>query len=456
MSSYDFTKGSINKKLTMFMLPILLSLFLQQLYGAVDVWVVGNFSTSADLSAVSNGYQFISIFINFVAGLSVGTTIILGNKIGAKDTFDLGKVIGASIYIFLLVSLIFTFSIGLNGDLFAGLINAPTEAFDKTSSYISILGYGSLFLVSYNILGAIFRGLGDSKTPLFAVAVATVVNIGLDLLFVKGFGLGAYGASIATVIAQGVSVIFSLIVIFKRKTNFTFKMSYIRYSKKYTKSIIALGMPLALNSFLVTLSFTFVLRITNGLGVNVSAGVGVTERLIGFLMLIPMAFGSAMGAFTAQNVGASLHDRAKKGLYFSLICSISIALIVAVFTLLFGQNMLRIFSDDAAVIEPGYEYLKAYCFDIFFTAILFNALGYFNGYSKTAFTMVNGIIGAFAFRVPLSYLFSLITPVSIFLIGLATPSGTLFQIILCIIWYILLQKKLKKEKGKITPNKIGL
>ncbi len=183
--SYDFTTGSITKKITFFMLPILLSLVLQQLYGAVDVWVVGNFATSADISAVSNGYQFISIFINLVAGLSVGTTIILGNKIGSKDTDDLGKVIGTSIYIFAIVALVLTFVIGLNGELFANLINVPDEAVEKTASYISILGWGSFFLVFYNILGAIFRGLGDSKTPLLAVAIATVVNIVLDLVFLK-------------------------------------------------------------------------------------------------------------------------------------------------------------------------------------------------------------------------------------------------------------------------------
>lgn len=456
MSSYNFTEGSIIKKITLFMLPILLSLVLQQLYGAVDVWVVGNFADSADISAVSTGYQFISIFINLVAGLSVGTTILLGNKIGAKDTEDLGKIIGTTIYIFLIVAFILTFLIGLNGDLFAELINAPAEAYEKTSSYISILGWGSIFLVSYNVLGGIFRGLGDSKTPLIAVAVATVVNISLDIVFVKEMNLGAYGASIATVIAQGVSVIFSLIVILKRKRTFKMKFSYIKHSKKYTKSVITLGTPLAINSFLVSLSFTFVLRITNGLGVYASAGVGITERLIGFLMLIPMAFGSAMSAFTAQNVGASKHDRAKKGLGFSIVSSVCVSILVIIVTLLFGEDMLSIFSDDSAVIAPGFEYLKAYCFDIFFTAILFNALGYFNGYGKTGFTMINGIIGAFLFRIPLAYAFSLISPVSIFVIGLATPSGTLFQLFLCLIGYIHLQKRLKKEKKSISLNKRDL
>jgi len=443
--SYDFTTGSITKKITFFMLPILLSLVLQQLYGAVDVWVVGNFADSADISAVSNGYQFISIFINLVAGLSVGTTIILGNKIGSKDTDDLGKVIGTSIYIFAIVALVLTFVIGLNGELFANLINVPDEAVEKTASYISILGWGSFFLVFYNILGAIFRGLGDSKTPLLAVAIATVVNIVLDLVFVKEFSLGAYGASVATVIAQGISVIFCLIIIVRRKNIFEFKLSYIRHDAKYTKSIINLGLPLAINSFLVTLSFTVVLIITNELGVYTSAGVGITERLIGFLMLIPMAFGSAMGAFTAQNVGASLHDRAKKGLYFSVISSVVVSIIVIIFTLLYGEQMLGIFSDDPLVIEPGFEYLKAYCFDIFFTAILFSTLGYFNGYGKTGFTMINGVVGAFVFRIPLAYLFSLITPVSVYVIGLATPCGTLFQIILLLIGFLVLQKRIKKD-----------
>ena len=440
---YDFTKGSITKKLILFVLPILLTLVLQQLYGAVDLWAVGKFADKTDSSAVSTGYQLISIFINLVAGFAMGTTIILSNKIGAKDTKDLGEVIGTSIFIFFLFSIVLTLGLGLNGIELANMIKAPTEAFYKTSQYISILGFGSIFLVGYNVLGGIFRGLGDSRTPLIAVVIATVVNIGLDILFVKGFSMGSSGAAIATIIAQAVSVIFSIIVISRKNNGFEFHWKMINYSKKYTNRVLFLGAPVGINAFLVGFSFTFMLGVANTFGVNVSAGVGITERLVVFLFLIPLAFGSALATFVGQNVGANKHQRAKKGLSVSLKISLCFALAMIAFSLLFGKQLIGIFTKDSEVIIAGNEYLKAYCFDIFFTAFLFCYLGYLNGYGKTTFTMICGVTGAFAFRIPLTYAFSLITPTNLFLIGLATPIGTLVELIMIFFYYLHLKKEIK-------------
>ena len=449
---YDFTEGSITKKLFSFVLPILLSLILQQLYGAVDLWAVGKFGTKADSSAVSTGYQLISIFINLVSGLAMGTTIILSNKIGAKEDKDLGVVIGASIFLFFICSIFLTIGLGMNGDSLAKLIKAPSTAFSKTSQYISILGYGSIFLVSYNVLGGIFRGLGDSRTPLIAVGIATVVNIGLDVLFVKGYNMGASGAAIATIIAQAVSVAFSFAVIKLRKNSFEFKINMIQYSEKYTKRIILLGSPVGVNAFLVGFSFTFVLGVANSLGINASAGVGITERLIGFLMLIPMAFGSGLATFVAQNVGANKHKRAKDGMYVSLLISFVVAVLMIAITLIWGEKLLSIFSNDSDVIFAGNEFLKAYCFDIFFTAFLFCYLGYFNGYGKTTFTMICGVTGAFVFRIPLSYLFSLIQPINLFVIGLATPIGTLIQLFMIAFYYHHLQKSIRIMEVKLEKK----
>lgn len=442
---YDFTMGSIPKKLIKFTIPILFALILQQLYGAVDLFMVGNFANSTDVSAVSTGFQFISIFINLISGLSMGTTILIGHKLGAKKSDSVGSVIGAGLFVFAIIAIIMTFAIGLNGDFFSSIIKAPQEAFSKTSSYISILAFGSVFLVGYNIIGSIFRGLGDSTTPLMAVSIATVTNIILDYIFIARLGQGAKGAAIATVIAQAISVLFSLVVIYKRDNQYNFSLKYIRYHSLYTKKTLTLGTPVAINAFLVSISFTFVLRVVNQLGVSVSAGVGVTERLIGFLMLIPMAFGQSMASYTSQNVGANQHERARKGLLIAMLISLIVAIITIFISLSYGDKMLGIFSNDPQIITPAFEYLKSYCFDIFFTVFLFNSIGYFNGYGKTTFTMISGVLGAFLFRIPLSYAFSLITPTSIFLIGLATPIGTLFQLVISFIYYRSLRKKIRTE-----------
>ena len=437
----NFTQGSITSKLLKFTIPILIALILQQLYGAVDLLIVGNFASSSDVSAVSSGSQLIASFIYLVAGLSMGTTILLGKKIGAKEYNDAGKVIGGGIYIFIIIAIFITILIGFFPEFSSNLMNAPEAAFDQTVSYIKIMGFGSVFLVAFNILGSIFRGLGDSKTPLIAVSIATVANIVLDYIFIKEFKLGASGAAIATVIAQAISVIFSLVIIFKKKLNFNFDLKMIKYQKEYTKKTISLGIPVALNSFLVSLSFLFIMAIANQFGVTISAGIGITERLIGFLMIIPMSFGQSLASFTAQNVGAKLEKRAERGLYVAVTISIMVAIITIIVTLLFGEKMLGIFSNDKDVIAIAFDYLKAYCFDIFLTATLFCFIGFFNGHGKTSFTMYQGLIGSLIFRIPFSYLFSLYQPTSVFLIGLATPIGTFFQNAFCFYYFYHIRKK---------------
>lgn len=444
---YNFTTGSISKKLIKFTLPILATLILQVLYGAVDLLIVGNFALPSDVSAVSTGAQFISVFINLIAGLATGTTILIANKVGACEYKSIGKVIGAGIFIFIIIGIILTFILGLNGNFFASLINAPPEAFSKTSIYISTLGYGSFFLVAYNVLGSIFRGLGNSKVPLYTVMISTVINFILDVIFVRNFHMGAFGAAFATVIAQFSSVVFSLFFIFKMKTNFKFSLKDIKFHKKYTPSTIKVGLPVAINGFLVSLSFTFILGIANQFGVIISAGVGVTERVIGFLMLVPFAFGQSMATFVAQNVGAHEHKRAKKGLISAIYISLVIAFIMIIISLLYGKEILSIFSKDERIITAAFEYLKSYCFDIFLTVFLFTSIGYFNGYEKTRFTMISGVLGALLVRIPVSYLFSKVTPVSVFLIGLGTPIGTLFQLVLSFFYYKKLQETLRKRKN---------
>lgn len=439
---YDFTTGSIFKKLIMFMIPIFIALFLQQLYGAVDGIIVGNFSGTAEQNAVLTGSQFLTAFIGLVSGLSMGTTILLAQFIGKDKKSELADIIGSGISIFLIVTVFLTIILVVFARQFALLLHSPPDSLESTVSYIRILGFGTIFLVLYNVLGGIFRGLGDSVTPLIAVSIATAVNGSLDYLFVKNFGLGASGAAYATVIAQASSVLIFFIIIRKRNSEIKFTLKNIRLHKEYSKKTLTLGLPVALNGFLVSFSFVFIQGIANSFGDIVGTGVGVTEKLIGFLLMIPMAFGQGIASVVAQNAGAGKHKRALDSAKLSTLISLFISILIIIYVFLDGKSIIRVFNKDPLVIDAAYEYLKAYSFDIFFTVFLFNSIGYFNGYGKTTFTMFSGILGAFLFRVPMSFLFSKITPLSVFLLGLGTPSGTLFQLIISLFYFLHMKKEL--------------
>ena len=446
---FDFTEGKIIKKLLLFMIPIFIALFLQQLYGAVDGVIVGKFSGNANQNAVNTGSQVMGAFINLVGGLSIGTSILLSQAIGEKQREKSGKIIGAGIFIFTFVVIVLTFTLTVFSRNFALLLKSPSESLEATVSYIRILGFGSIFLVSYNVLGGIFRGLGDSTTPLITVFIATIINIILDLVFVKNLGFGAIGAAYATVIAQASSVFLSILIIKMRKFNLNFKLKYIRNDENYTLKTLSLGAPVAINGFLVSFSFVFIQSLANSFGLVIGTGIGVTEKLIGFLLLIPMAFGSGIATYVAQNASALKHKRAMFGVKVSTLFSLIISILIIIYVLVDGKSLIRIFNSDPEVVDVAYLYLKAYSFDIFFTVFLFNSIGYFNGYGKTKFTMISGVLGAFLFRIPLSFLFSKVVPLNVFLIGLGTPAGTLFQIIISIIFFIKMKKDLIFEENML-------
>ena len=434
----DFTKGKILGPLLSFAMPVLFALFLQAMYGAVDLLVVGKFGTSADVSAVSTGSQIMMTITHLISGLSMGTTIFLGQKLGEGNTKMGGKIIGTSIWLFALIGIAFTVLVPVGAEVLAATMNAPVEAFSLTADYIRICGMGSIVIIAYNLIGSIFRGMGDSKTPLITVFIACICNIVGDLLLVAVFEMGTAGAAIATVFAQTVSVVISFLLICKQKLPFEFHKDYIRPQGDIVQKVIILGLPIALQDLLVGVSFLIILAIVNDLGLTASAGVGVAEKVCAFIMLVPSAFMQAMSAFVAQNVGAGRMDRAKKSLLY--VIGVSFLFGVAMFYISFFQGDLlsAIFANEAEVIAASAEYLKSYAIDCLLTCFLFCFIGFFNGIGLTRFVMLQGIVGAFLVRVPVSFLMSKLEPVSLFKIGLATPSSTLVQIILCLIcmWYV--------------------
>lgn len=447
---HSFTQGKILSPLLRFSLPILVALLLQAMYGAADLLIVGQFNSSADVSAVATGSQVMHTLTTVITGLSMGTTILLAQKIGQKRQDEAGKVIGSGIFLFGIIALVLTVVVELTAGPLASLMQAPTEAFDKTVEYVRICSAGTIFIVAYNVLGSIFRGLGDSKTPLLAVLIACVLNIAGDLLFVGVFGMATGGAALATVLAQSVSVILCIWIIRRRGLPFSFALSDIRFHRHLVGRTARLGAPIALQDFLVSISFLVILAIVNSLGVIVSAGVGVAEKLCAFIMLVPSAFSQALSAFVGQNVGAGQHARARRSLLCGMASSFVISLFLAYLSFFHGDILARIFSNDTPVILAAAEYLKAYAIDTLLVSFLFCFIGYFNGYGSTRFVMLQGIIGAFLVRIPVSFFMSQLKPVSLFLVGLATPCSTMVQIILCSVWFLFL---LRREKEGALPIK---
>ena len=444
----DFTQGKILGPLLRFAMPVLFALFLQAMYGAVDLLVVGKFGTSADVSAVSTGSQIMMTITHLISGLSMGTTIFLGQKLGEGKTELGGKIIGASIWLFMVIGVVFTVLVPMGAGVLADTMNAPAEAFDLTVDYIRICGFGIIVIIAYNLIGSIFRGMGDSKTPLITVLIACICNIIGDLLLVAVFKMGTAGAAIATVFAQLVSVVISYALIRKQKLPFSFKREYIRPEGNIVQKVVVLGGPIALQDLLVGMSFLIILAIVNALGLTASAGVGVAEKVCAFIMLVPSAFMQAMSAFVAQNVGAGRMDRAKKSLVYVIGVSFLFSVVMFYISFFQGDVLSAIFAKEADVIAAGAEYLKSYAIDCLFTCFLFCFIGFFNGIGLTRFVMIQGIVGAFLVRVPVSFLMSRLEPVSLFKIGLATPCSTVVQIILCFIcmWFCVIKKERRGNK----------
>ena len=441
----NFTEGKILGPLLKFAIPVLFALFLQSLYGAVDLMIVGRFADPADVSGVSTGSQIMMTLTNLVSSLSMGMTVFLGQKIGERKAAEGGRIVANGIMLFFTIGLILTLFMTVFAGFLAGIMNAPAEAYDLTVSYIRICGAGAVIIISYNLIGSIFRGLGDSVTPLITVMIACIFNIAGDLVLIAGFKMGTTGAALATVAAQLISVVISLIIIRKKKLPFILDKSCFKVEKDIIKKILFIGTPVALQDFLVGISFLVILAIVNSLGVIASAGVGVAEKVCAFIMLIPSAFAQSMSAFVSQNRGAGKYDRAFKGLKYAVGVSFAFGILMFYTAFFHGNLLAGIFANDLDVIAASWDYLKAYAVDCLFTCFLFCFIGFFNGMEYTRFVMIQGIVGAFLVRIPVSYFMSKQEPVSLFHIGLATPSSTIVQIIMCFICLVVLKKRVFKR-----------
>ena len=449
----NFTEGPILAPLIKFALPVLLALFLQTMYGAVDMLVVGQFAGAAEVSAVSTGSWIMHLITSFVVGIAMGTTVLLGRKIGEGRAKEAGTIVGSSIGLFLILAVILTLIMEVCAVPIARIMQTPPEAFRDTVLYIRICSAGTIFIIAYNVLGSVFRGLGDSKMPLITVAIACVCNILGDLVLIGVFDLKTAGAAIATVLAQAFSVVLSFFIIRKKQLPFEFHRKNINFNRKQMGAVFKLGFPIAFQDVLVGISFLAITAIVNSLGVVTSAGVGVAEKLCGFIMLVPSAFNQSMAAFVSQNMGAGKPKRADKALACGIATSFLAGICMFYLAFFHGDILAGIFAKEKEVILVAADYLKAYAIDCMLVSVLFCMIGYFNGCGETLFVMLQGITGAFGVRIPVSFFMSKQIPVSVFKVGLATPCSTIVQICLCIGYFILRKLRLQKKEQKLRENK---
>lgn len=434
----NLIQGNILKALISFAFPVMLALFLQAMYGAADLIIVGQFADTYEQSGVASGSQFFGMITMVITGLTMGLTVFVGDCIGSGKPDKAGQGIGTGIAVFAVLAVAISALVIPFSENLAAFMHAPVEAFAQTSGYVRICGIGTVFITAYNVIGAVFRGIGDSKTPLITVAIACVINIFGDLLLVAGFGMGAAGAAVATISAQAISVIVSLCFISKKKLPFTFSKKYIHFDRVCLKKILLVGVPIALQEMLVQFSFLFIQVAVNSMGVMESAAVGVAEKVCVFLMLVASAYMQSISAFVAQNNGAGKFERSRKALFYGIKTALIAGFVMGAIAFFAGDLLSAIFTNDKEVITFSHDYLKAYAIDCLLTAVLFCFVGYFNGCGKTVFVMAQGTIGAFCVRIPAVYLMSRIEGASLFYIGLGTPISSVVQIILCILAYFKL------------------
>lgn len=443
----NFTEGNILKKLSLFMLPVLGALILQAAYGAVDLLVVGRFGSTAGLSAVSTGSQLMNLVTFMVTQLAMGATVLIARYLGEKKPERIGAVLGGATVVFAILATVLFVLLVFFAHPIAVLMQAPSEALGLTTRYVRICDMGIFFIVAYNMLAAIFRGLGDSKSPLLFVLVACLINIAGDLLFVAGFKMDAAGAAIATIMAQAVSVVLAIVILLKKDLPFTLKKSDFRLNPQCRK-FLQVGLPLALQEVLTQASFLALCAFVNRLGLTASSGYGVASKIVSFAMLIPSALMQSMASFVAQNVGASKPKRAKQAMFTGMGIGLVFGCAVFALVMLKGDVLAGIFSTDAEVVQNGFEYLKGFAPETILTAILFSMLGYFNGNNKTVFVMIQGLVQTLLVRLPMSYLMSIQPNASLTKIGLAAPVSTLVGVLLNTAFYLYFTHSQQKELQK--------
>lgn len=433
----DLTKGSIFHNVIYFAIPYLISCFLQTFYGLADLFITGQFNGAATVTAVSVGSQIMHMITVIIVGLAMGTTVTVGMCIGEKNREKASDYIGNSIIIFSVMSIILTIlTIVFSGKILI-LLSTPAQAIAETEKYIIVCFAGIPFITGYNVISSIFRGMGDTKSPLIFVGIAGILNIIGDYILIGALNVGALGAAVATVSSQACSVIIAVVILLKRGNLVHITMDSLKLKKEYVKKILIIGTPISFQDGLIQVSFLVITAIANSRGVDVAAAVGIVEKIISFLFLVPSAMLSTVSAIAAQNAGAGSHERAKSTLYYGIRICIVYGIITIIVCEPLASVIVSIFvKNEPKVVILGAQYLRTYVFDCLFAGMHFCFSGYFSAYGKSIYSFIHNIISIVLMRIPGAYLASVFFPATLYAMGIAAPAGSLLSVIICMYLYL--------------------
>lgn len=438
---HNLTQGPIARVMILFALPYLLSCFMQTFYGMADLYVVGLFHGAEVTSAVSIGSQVMHMLTVIIVGLAMGTTVRIGRAIGAGREREAAKTVGTTVVLFAIFAVVLMAVLLILTKGIVQVMMTPSEAVQDTMTYLTICFLGIPFIVAYNVISSVFRGAGDSKKPMYFVAIACGVNVALDFVLVGGCHLGAAGAALATVFGQAVSVIVALYVMSRQSFDFRVTRKDIRIQKEMLCDILKVGVPISLQDGLIQVAFVVITMIANRRGLVVSAAVGIVEKLISFLFLVPSAFLSAISAITAQNMGADKPERARKALQIGLAITVVWGVLCCLYNQWLPQTLVGLFSKDTAVVAAGVTYMRAYSYDCIFAAIHFCFSGYFCGDQKSGISFLHNIVSIALIRIPGAYLASVHFPDTLYPMGWAAPLGSLLSALICMGFYVYYKKR---------------
>lgn len=437
----NLTTGSVFKTIVYFALPYLLSYFLQTLYGMADLFIIGQFNGVDSITAVSNGSQVMHMLTVIIVGLAMGVTVTIGHAIGAARQDKASVIVGNTIVLFMSLSIVLTIILTANVGNIVKLIGIPSEAVDGTVKYLIVCFIGIPFITAYNIISAIFRGLGDSKRPMYFIAVACVANIVIDYLLIGVFNMGPVGAALGTTLSQTLSVIISLIAIVKTDVGIKLNKSDFKIDKDTITEIIKIGIPVAVQDGCIQVAFIIITVIANSRGLDEAAAVGIVEKVISALFIVPSSMLATVSALAAQNIGAGKHDRASKTLWYAILITTVYGFIVTLIVELNCDFIVEMFTTDTMVIMFGAQYLSSYIVDSIFAGVHFSFSGYFAACGKSYIGFIHNIAAIALLRVPGSYLASIKFPDTLFPMGMAAPAGSLLSVVICVIAYLILKKR---------------
>lgn len=436
----NLTTGSVFKNIVIFSLPYFLSYFLQTLYGLADLFIIGQYEGVASTTAVSVGSQVMHMLTVMIVGLAMGTTVSIGRAVGAGDKKRMSACVGNTVTLFMLVSVVLTAALVLLVDPIVSVMSTPAEAVDGTARYLTVCFIGIPFITAYNIISSIFRGMGDSKSPMYFIAVACAANIALDYLFMGAMRLGPVGAALGTTLAQAISVLVAFIAIRCRRS-VAVSRADLRPRRDVMGQILGIGMPVALQDGLIQIAFILITVIANLRGLTDSAAVGIVEKLISFLFLVPSSMLSAVSAIGAQNIGAGDYGRAKQTMWYAIGIAVGFGIIVSVLFQFIAEPVVGLFTPDEGVIAAGGQYMHGYIFDCLFAGIHFCFSGYFCACGKSMISFIHNISGVALVRVPGAYLMSKMYPATLLPMGLATAAGSILQVLICIVAYRIICRR---------------